>query len=48
MLPRERVLAAINHKRTDRAPADYWAHAEVTDALIARLGVGDYGGCAIG
>lgn len=44
MLPRERVLAAINHQRTDRAPADYWAHAEVTEALIARLGVGDYEG----
>jgi len=44
MLPRERVLAAINHQRTDRAPADYWAHTEVTDALIARLGVGDYEG----
>ena len=39
MTSRERVLAAIAHSRTDRAPADYAAHKEVTDALIARLGV---------
>jgi uroporphyrinogen decarboxylase len=38
---RERVLLAIQHKKTDRAPADYEAHQEVTDALIARLGVAD-------
>ena len=41
MLPRERVLLAIEHKATDRAPADYAAHQEVTDGLIARLGVAD-------
>jgi uroporphyrinogen decarboxylase len=42
MQPRERVLAAINHQKTDRAPCDYWAHAGVTEALIGRLGVADY------
>ena len=41
MTPRERVLRAISHRRTDRAPADYHAHAEVTERLVARLGLGD-------
>lgn len=41
MLPRERVLEAIAHRRTDRAPTDYWAHDGVTQALIAKLGVAD-------
>ncbi|HOX39405.1 MAG TPA: uroporphyrinogen decarboxylase family protein [Candidatus Brocadiia bacterium] len=44
MTSRERVLAAIAHKPTDRAPADYGAHQDVTDRLIAYLGVGDYEG----
>jgi len=39
MTSRERVLQAVDHKPTDRAPADYGAHQEVTDALIQKLGV---------
>lgn len=39
MTPRERVLQAIAHKPTDRAPADYGAHQAVTDGLIQKLGV---------
>ncbi|MFH0796482.1 MAG: uroporphyrinogen decarboxylase family protein [Candidatus Omnitrophota bacterium] len=42
MSHRERVLLAINHKKTDRTPADFSAHKEVTDGLIGKLGVGDY------
>jgi uroporphyrinogen decarboxylase len=42
--PRERVLLALAHRRTDRAPANYSAHQEVTDRLQARLGVRDYEG----
>jgi len=41
MTQRERVLAAIAHQKTDRAPANYGAHKEVTDKLIERLGVKD-------
>ena len=41
MTPRERVLLAIDHKKTDRTSADYSAHAEVTDRLIEKLGVRD-------
>jgi uroporphyrinogen decarboxylase len=41
MTPRERVLRAIAHQPTDRAPADYGAHQDVTDRLLARLGVRD-------
>jgi uroporphyrinogen decarboxylase len=44
MTPRERVLLAIDHKKTDRTPANYSAHKEVTDALIAKLAVADYEG----
>ena len=39
MTSRERVLAAVEHGKTDRAPADYQAHKEVTDKLIERLGL---------
>jgi len=42
MTSRERVLRAIAHKPTDRAPADYAAHQDVTDRLIKQLGVADY------
>ncbi len=35
------MLAAIAHKPTDRAPADYGAHQVVTDGLIQKLGVAD-------
>ncbi len=41
MTPRERVLAAVEHRPTDRTPADYGAHSEVTQRLIERLGVAD-------
>lgn len=41
MTPRERVLQAVAHKLTDRAPADYAAHQVVTDGLIKKLGVKD-------
>ncbi len=42
MTSRERVLQAIAHKPTDRAPADYGAHPSVTDGLMRKLGVADY------
>jgi uroporphyrinogen decarboxylase len=42
MTSRERVLQAIAHKPTDRAPANYGAIPVVTDALIQRLSVADY------
>ena len=42
MTSRERVLLAINHKKTDRAPADYDASTEVTAKLIQRLGIADH------
>lgn len=41
MTPRERVLAAVDHKPTDRVPANYGAHPDVTERLIAKLGVAD-------
>jgi len=41
MTSRERVLQAIAHKPTDRAPADFDAIQTVTDGLIAKLGVAD-------
>ena len=41
MTSRERVLQALAHKPTDRAPANYAAHQPVTDALIQKLGVAD-------
>ncbi|MBI3986314.1 MAG: hypothetical protein HY343_05315 [Lentisphaerae bacterium] len=37
MTSRERVLRAIGHKSTDRAPADYGAHATVSQRLMERL-----------
>jgi uroporphyrinogen decarboxylase len=44
MTGRERVLAALAHRRSDRAPANYVAHQEVSDSLISRLGVADHEG----
>ena len=41
MLPRERVLQAVAHQETDRMPANYGAIPDVTERLIARLGVAD-------
>ena len=42
MLPRDRVLAAINGEETDRAPADYSATPVVNDRLVDHLGLPDY------
>jgi uroporphyrinogen decarboxylase len=39
MLPRERVLAAIDHRETDRVPVDLWAEEPVWDRLLADLGL---------
>jgi len=36
---KERVLAALAHQPTDRAPANYEAHASVSERLKARLGI---------
>lgn len=33
MLPRERVLKALNHQTTDRIPLDFWATPETWDKL---------------
>jgi len=38
---RERVLAAINHRRPDRIPWDYWATSEITQRLLQYFGVAD-------
>ncbi len=40
MLPRERMLAAINHLPVDRIPTDIWATPEVWAALHAHFGPG--------
>ena len=42
MIPRERVLQALAHKATDRAPADYGGHQVVTDGLIRKLGLANF------
>ena len=41
MSSRERVFAAIDHRPTDRMPADFGADAGVAKAVMARLGVAD-------
>jgi uroporphyrinogen decarboxylase len=41
MTPRERVLLALEHRPTDRAPADFAAAKSVTRKLIEKLGVAD-------
>lgn len=41
MTSRERVLAAIAHKPTDRTPADFGAQTSVTEALVKKVGVAD-------
>jgi uroporphyrinogen decarboxylase len=38
MTPRERMLAAINHERSDRVPTDIWATEEVWEKLVPRFG----------
>ena len=42
MTSKERVMLAVSHRKTDRTPADYQAHQEVTNRLIEKLGVCDY------
>ena len=42
MTARERVLAAVEHRAPDRVPVDYWAHAPVTERVMAALGAADY------
>jgi uroporphyrinogen decarboxylase len=37
MLPRERVLAAINHEQPDRVPVDLWAEEPVWERLLGDL-----------
>lgn len=42
MTSRERVLSALAHQPTDRAPADFGAIPAVTEALIRKLGVANH------
>jgi uroporphyrinogen decarboxylase len=42
MTCRERVIETINHRKTDRVPSDYGAHAAVSDALIQKLGLSSH------
>lgn len=39
MSPRERILAAIEHRPTDAVPTDYWGVPEITEKLYRELGV---------
>jgi len=39
MTPRERIMAAINHKPVDRVPTDYWGTGEASAKLRKGLGV---------
>jgi len=41
MLPRDRVLTALNHRQADRVPIDYWAEPSVTDRLVTEGGFAD-------
>ena len=41
MTPRERVLAALDHKVPDRIPLDFWAVPEVWEKLYDHLGTRD-------
>ena len=42
MTHRERIMAAIDHKPTDRVPMDYWGVGEITEKLMKYFGVNDY------
>jgi len=46
MSPRERILAAIEHRPTDAVPTDFWGVGEITDKLYKELGVTDVLGFA--
>lgn len=39
MTGKQRILAAVNHKPSDRVPVDYWARADVTSRLMSFLGL---------
>ncbi|HUS46624.1 MAG TPA: uroporphyrinogen decarboxylase family protein [Phycisphaerae bacterium] len=41
MIPRNRVLAAIDHRQPDRIPIDFWAVPEVYQQLQQALGAAD-------
>lgn len=41
MTPRERVLAAIEHRQPDRTPRDFWAEPPTWNRLLAHLGHDD-------
>jgi uroporphyrinogen decarboxylase len=41
MNSKQRVRAALERREPDRLPVDFWATAEVTERLIAELGVAD-------
>lgn len=44
MTPRERILAAIEHRQTDHVPTGYDAHEVVTQRLYKHFGVSDLAG----
>ncbi|MCL2056143.1 MAG: hypothetical protein FWH02_02860 [Oscillospiraceae bacterium] len=46
MTHRERILAAINHRETDRVPTDYWGVPEITQKLMGMFGTADMIGLA--
>ncbi|MDR2569525.1 MAG: hypothetical protein LBD23_04400 [Oscillospiraceae bacterium] len=46
MTSRERILAAIDHRPTDRVPLDYWGVGEITDKLMKHFNVNDMVGLA--
>jgi len=41
MTPRERVLAALDHRRPDRVPCDFWAEECTWNRLLAHVGHDD-------
>lgn len=41
MLPRERVLTALNHEPPDRTPCDFWAEPPTWNRLLAHVGHAD-------
>ena len=44
MTHRERIIAAINHQKTDRVPMDFWGVPEITRDLMGHFGVSDWFG----
>jgi len=42
MTPKERWSAVINREKPDRVPMDYWGTPEITEKVMAYLGVDDY------